>query len=304
MTRIVFFVLGCLLTVTGFGKAALAVSVFACEPEWAALAVEIGGNRVNAFSATSGAQDPHHITARPSLIARMRSADIAVCTGADLEAGWLPLLLRQASNPRVQPGMPGYFEAAQHVQMKEVPAMVDRRMGDVHAAGNPHLQADPRNLLTVGKALADRLSKIDPAGTAVYQTRFAAFQTRWQAAIQRWETAAAPLKGMPVLVQHKNMVYLLDWLGMREVAALEPIVGVEPTTTYLGEVLKAAAAAAPRMVLVAGYESDRPAQWVAGQAKMPAVVVPLTVGGVNGADTLEQTFDITIARLLAAASAR
>lgn len=269
MQRLLAVALACVVAaVAGFPAAAVAaVQVFACEPEWAALAKELGGERVSVFAATTGTQDPHHIQARPSLIARMRSADLAVCTGAELEAGWLPLRLRQASNPKVRPRSVGYLEAADYVQKREIPALVDRRLGDVHAAGNPHIQTDPRNFLPIAKVLADRLAQLDPAGAASYRTRLADFETRWRTSIQRWEAQAAPLKGVPVLGQHKNLVYLLDWLGLREVATLEPVPGVEPSMAYLTELLKTAAAASPRMVLVAAYESDRPAKWIAERAK-------------------------------------
>ncbi len=304
-SRIFFAALLAVLFGAAAGKpAAAAVQVFACEPEWAALAEVIGGARVDAFSATTGTQDPHHITARPSLIAQMRTADLVVCTGAGLESGWLPLLLRQASNPRVLPRSRGYMEVASLVTLREVPALLDRREGDVHAHGNPHIQTDPRHFLPIARALADRLSEIDAAGVAEYQKSLADFTARWNTAIARWQASALPLQGVPVMVQHKNLFYLLDWLGMREVGALEPVPGVAPTTGYLADVLRTSAAAQPRMVLLASYESDRPARWFSERARIPVVVLPLTVGGVRGADTLEAVFDEMIGRLLAGSGQR
>jgi len=283
--------------------AAAAVNVFACEPEWAALAEEIGGERVNTFAATTAKQDPHQIQARPSLIAKMRQADLVVCTGAELETGWLPLLVRQASNAKVQPGKSGYMEAAHYVQMKEIPTVLDRSLGDIHAAGNPHIQTDPRNLLPIAAALADRLSDIDPPGAQAYRARNADFAQRWREAIARWERAAAPLRGAPVLVQHRSWVYLVDWLGMREVAPLEPLPGVPPSAGYLAELLQKVEAASPRMTLVAAYQDDRPARWMAEHAKVPAVVLPYTVGGTPQSATLAGLYDDTVNRLLAGLSA-
>src|SRR5262252_9131061 len=147
------------------------LNVFACEPEWAALASEIGGDKVSVFTATTAKQDPHQVQARPALIAQLRSADLVVCTGAELEIGWMPVLLRQASNGRVQPGSPGYFEAAQQVRPLDLPTRFDRAEGDIHPAGNPHIQTDPRNIATVAAALARRLSEIDPADNAVIAQR-------------------------------------------------------------------------------------------------------------------------------------
>src|SRR5690349_43501 len=139
-------------------SAGAAVNVFACEPEWAALAKELGGDKVSAVSATTALQDPHQIQARPSLIARIRDADLLVCSGAELEIGWLPLLLTQSGNSRVQIGAPGYLEASQYVRKLEVPRVLDRSLGDIHAAGNPHIQTDPRNIAKVADVLAQRLA--------------------------------------------------------------------------------------------------------------------------------------------------
>src|SRR5512137_2010491 len=131
-----------------------ALRVLACEPEWGALALELGGNLVDVSVATSALQDPHQIQARPSLIARMRNADLVVCTGAELEVGWLPVLLQTAGNTRVQPGLPGYFEAATFVDMLDVPTQFDRAAGDIHPYGNPHIHLDPHNIARVASALS------------------------------------------------------------------------------------------------------------------------------------------------------
>src|ERR1051325_3627769 len=145
-----------------------ALSVFACEPEWAALAQELGGDKVTTFAATSALQDPHQVEARPSLIARMRNADLLVCSGAELEIGWLPLLLTQSGNDRVQVGSPGYLEASQYVRKLEVPRVIDRSIGDIHAGGNPHIQTDPRNIAKVAAVLTERLAQIDPTNAGTY----------------------------------------------------------------------------------------------------------------------------------------
>ena len=278
-----------------------ALRVFACEPEWAALAQELGGPLVEATSATTALQDPHQIQARPSLIARVRNADLVVCTGAELEAGWLPLLLQQSGNARVQPGQPGYFAAADQVRKLDVPASVDRSQGDVHAAGNPHIQTDPRNLAAVATALAARLQQVDAAQAAQYAQRGAAFQLKWQQAIARWTAQAAPLRGLPVVSQHKGYVYLYDWLGLREVAVLEPKPGVEPSAAHLQGLLATLKATPARMVISSAYQDAKPAEWLSRNAALPMVRLPFTVGGSEGAKDLFGLFDDTLARLLAAA---
>jgi len=282
-----------------FAAPALAVlNVFATVPEWGALAEELGGDNVKVYTATNALQDPHHVEAKPSLIARARNADLVVATGAELEVGWLPLVLLQAGNPKVQPGRPGYFEAAQHVTMLEKPARLDRAEGDVHPGGNPHIQTDPRNIGRVAGPLSARLAELDPVNAAFYQARYKAFAERWNAAIANWEKQAQPLRGVAILVQHKAFTYLEAWLGLKQVAALEPKPGVEPTTSHLTEVLATLQRQPVKMVIRAAYQSDRASQWIAERAKINAVVLPFTVGGDAAAKDLYGLFDDTIQRLL------
>jgi zinc/manganese transport system substrate-binding protein len=277
-----------------------ALNVFACEPEWGALAKELGGDLVNVSVATNAMQDPHQIQAKPSLIARARGADLVVCTGAELEVGWLPVLLQQSGNGKVQPGQPGNFAAADFVQKLEVPTRLDRSEGDVHAAGNPHIQTDPRNIGLVATALSARLQQIDAAHAADYAKAQASFAQRWQQAVARWTAQAAPLKGAPVVSQHKGYVYLYDWLGLKEVAILEPKPGIEPTASHLQQVLATLKATPARMIIYSAYQDPRAAEWLSTNAGIPAVKVPFTVGGSDRAKDLFGLFDDTVARLLAA----
>lgn len=277
-----------------------ALNVFATVPEWAALVTEIGGGRVTVYSATHGLQDPHRIEAKPSLIARARAAKLVVATGAELEVGWLPVVLRESGNRDIQPGQPGYFEAASVVRMLEVPKVLDRAQGDVHAAGNPHIQTDPRNILKVAMALSARLVELDPAETMVYKAALQEFAAKWQTSMARWERQASPLKGVPVLVQHSAFPYMIDWLGLKEVGTLEPKPGVEASGSYLAEVLARQATLPARMVLRPAYQYDTPSRWIAERARIPAVVLPFTIGGTPEATNLVALFDDTLQRLLAA----
>lgn len=274
-----------------------ALSVFATVPEWGALVQELGGEKVSVYVATNALQDPHHVEAKPSLIARARSADLVVATGAELEIGWLPLVTQQAGNPKIQPGKPGYFEAARYVTLLDKPTRLDRAEGDVHAAGDPHIQTDPRNILKVAQPLAAKLAEIDPANAAFYVDRQKVFSEKYGAAIRNWEKEGAVLRGVPIVVQHKGFTYLIAWLGMDQIAALEPKPGVEPTTSYLIEVLEIIKQKQPKMVLRAAYQSDRASQWIADRTKIPAVALPFTVGGDEQAKDLYALFDDTIGRL-------
>ena len=279
-------------------SAPAALKVFACEPEWGALARELGGERVEVYVATTALQDPHQIQARPSLIARARNADLLACTGAELEAGWLPLLLQQSGNARIQSGLPGHFMAADHVSKLEVPTQVDRSQGDVHASGNPHVQTDPRRLATIAQVMTERLQQVDPAGAAHYRQRGEDFQRRWSQALLRWNAQAASLRGVAVVSQHKGHAYLYEWLGLREVAVLEPRPGVEPGAAYLQQVLTTLKATPPRMTLYSAYQDARAADWLARQAGVPAVKIAFTVGGTPGAGDLFALFEDTLDRLL------
>lgn len=276
------------------------LEVFACEPEWAALTEVLAGDRAEVFSATTAQQDPHHIQARPSLIARLRQADLLVCNGAELETGWLPMLLRKANNPRVQPGQPGHFEAAEQVELLDKPERLDRSEGDVHAAGNPHIVTDPRRILQVAEALAQRLGQVDAASREHYQQRLAGFQRDWVAAIARWEAAAAPLRGRGIVVRHNDWRYLEEWLGLDRIASLEPKPGVPPSGAHLAEVLERVEARRPDMILYAAFQDDRAARWLAERSGVPVVELPYTVGGSPEAGDLFRLFGDTLQRLLGA----
>jgi zinc/manganese transport system substrate-binding protein len=278
---------------------ARALDVFACEPEWGALVTELGGDKVDVFVATTARQDPHQIQARPSLIARLRSADLVVCTGAELEIGWLPMLLRQGANGRVQPGTPGYFEAARYVRLLEVPTRLDRAEGDTHPSGNPHIQTDPRNIAAVAAPLAARMQQIDPTDAALIAGRAQNFAARWAAAMQRWQQQAAPLRGTPIATYHKGWAYLEDWLGLREAGTIEPKPGIPPSSQYLAQLVAELPARGVRGVIYAAYEDPRASEFVAQRIGAPAIMLPYTVGGSERARDLFGLFDDTVDRLAA-----
>ena len=275
------------------------LNVFACEPEWGALATEIGGDHVNVYNATVGGQDPHQVQARPSLIARARTANVAVCTGAELEVAWLPLIAQQSGNRRIVAGQAGLFETTSAVRLLERPASVDRSQGDLHAGGNPHIQTDPRNMIPVSRAMAQRFAQLDPANAQTYQTRQADFEHRWNVALTRWQQRATPLRGVSIAVQHHSWPYMLNWLGITEVVALEPRPGVPASAGYLAQVLQTLNTRPVRFVIRAAYEDPRSGDFINQRAHIPAVTLPFTVGGTPGATNLFTLYDDTITRLLA-----
>jgi zinc/manganese transport system substrate-binding protein len=279
--------------------ATAALKVFACEPEWAALTQELAGDKASVFSATTALQDAHHIQAKPSLIARVRNADLVICTGAELEIGWLPPLMRQSGNANIQPGAPGYLEASQFVQKLEIPKVLDRSLGDIHPGGNPHIQLDPRNIAKVAQVLGERLAQLDPANAAAYRARTADFLARWDSAIGRWEHEAAPLKGLSIIVYHKDMAYLNNWLGLRDVGSLEPKPGVPPTTAHLADLVERMRAAPAKLIVYMSYNSPQAAEFLSERTRLPAVMLPFSVGGSDKAKDLFGLFDDIVARLLA-----
>ena len=297
MKKIISFILSSIMLLVAL-PATAALNVFACEPEWASLADELGGERVKTVSATTAYQDPHHIEARPSLISKVRRADLLVCSGSELEVGWLPLLQRQASNAKVLPNSLGYFEASAMVERLDVPVQLDRSMGDVHAAGNPHVHLDPRRIQTIAKALHARLVEIDPDGKEYYQKRLNYFTQRWQQAINKWQQQAKTLKGKRMVVHHRDWVYLFDWLGIEIAGALEPKPGLPTTAGHLVSLKQSLLSKPATMIVYTAYQNPRGAKRFSQMTNTPAVELPYTVGGAENVNDLFSLFDVTIKRLI------
>lgn len=293
-------ILSSLLLLAATSSAMADLTIFACEPEWAALSLELGGDKVKVFSATTGLQDPHYIQARPSLIAKARRADLLVCTGAGLESGWLPLLQRKANNSSIQAGAEGHFIATDYVVMADIPTSLDRSQGDVHAAGNPHIQTSPINIDLVAKALTKRLQALDASNASFYHQRGLNFNQRWQAATDKWQQQARALKGLEVAVQHNSWPYLFDWLKLNQVAVLEAKAGVPPSINDLNNVLNQLKVTPAKIVIHAAYQPSKATDWLVDKTEITKVTLPFTVGGNKQSTDLFSLFDDTIARLLAA----
>jgi zinc/manganese transport system substrate-binding protein len=273
------------------------INIFACEPEWQSLSTEIGGDYVEAFSATSAQQDPHYIRAKPSLIAKIRKADLLICSGSDLEVGWLPILLSKAS-ANIQVGKVGYLMASDFVTKIDKPKILDRSMGDVHPNGNPHIHLDPHNILLVAKELNNRLGKIDPNNLQNYQRNYNNFVKKWKNSIQKWESMAPRLKGTKIVAHHKSFSYLLNWLELDELAILESKPGIAPTSSHLENLLIVLRKEPAKFIIRTPFDPKDASEWVSKKTGIKELILPFTVGGDKESKDLFTLFDSTIDSIL------
>jgi zinc/manganese transport system substrate-binding protein len=275
------------LMITVVPATSRALEVFACEPEWGALVGEIAGDVASVTTATTAFQDPHRLQAKPSLIAAIRKADLVVCSGADLEIGWLPLLLRRGGNAEV-------FMAADYVRKLEIPKVIDRSQGDIHPQGNPHIHLDPRNIRRVADALAEQLIRTEPQHAERFRARLDDFQQRWSDAMMRWDARAAGLAGMELASHHKSFSYLANWLDLEILATLESKPGIPPSGAHLARVLEQLSGKPPVGVIRTPYENEKPSLWLSERLSVPAVMLPYTIGGSPGVADLFELFDVSL----------
>jgi zinc/manganese transport system substrate-binding protein len=256
---------------------------------------------VQVQSLSRGIQDPHFVDANPTLAVKLRQADLLIDVGLDLEIGWLPPLVNQSRNPDIQPNGRRRLIAANYIHVLDVPTgPVDRSMGDLHPAGNPHFMDDPRAAVAVVAGIGKKLAELDPANAATYARRSADFQRRIDADLARWKAAFAPLRGRPIVAQHQTMSYLLDWTGLRAAGYLEPKPGVPPPPSHLADIVQVVKAQGVKAILVENYYDTRSADVVARHTGARVVLIPGDVNGVPGANTYEAYIE-TLVRLVSGA---
>jgi len=264
------------ITLFGFTAPAMALNIFTCEPEWAALAKEIAPT-AKIDSAATAYQDPHYVQARPSLIAKIRKADLLICSGAELEIGWLPALLMRSNNAKVSDPNKGLIYAAEHVERLDQLSKVDRSMGDVHAMGNPHVHLSPDAIATVAKVISQRLALIDADNASLYREAELNFQQRWQQSVKQWQVQSQALKGMQLLAYHTSYRYLFEWLSIEQIGDLEPKPGLAPTSGHLASLLELIKGKPAKAVVYTAYQDEKPAQWLSNKAKIHAQKLAFTV---------------------------
>jgi ABC-type Zn uptake system ZnuABC Zn-binding protein ZnuA len=284
-----------LTAAAGITQAASKLNVMTATQDIASLAREVGGDLVNADSIAMGYQDPHFVEPKPSFLLKLQKADLLVVVGLQLEIGWLPPLITQSRNPKIQVGAPGYLDMSQSCQILEIPTgQVTRAMGDVHPLGNPHYWLDPDNGRRIAKALAAKFSEMQPASAAAFAQRFADFDKRLSTAEKGWEAKMAPYRGRKVVTYHRSWPNFCERFGLVVVDYVEPKPGIPPSPSHTLEVINTMKREGIKLILVEPYfdlrAPNKIAQDVGGQV---AVLLP-SVGGVKQVTDYFQLFDYDI----------
>lgn len=248
------------------------------------IAKAVGGNRISATHIGEGYQDPHFIEAKPSFVLQLRNADVWAFVGLDLEVGWMPLLLDGARNPKIRPGGSGYVDASSVIPVLDRPrGEVDRSMGDVHAAGNPHYWLDPENGRRIARLFQAKFAQLDPAGAATYAANEKAFEAKLNAAEQAWQADLATIRGKPVVAWHTSWRYFAEYNKMNIVAFMEPKPGVPPSPSHLYEVIQTVKRTGAKAIVMEPFYERKMADLVAKQTGIKVLVLPPSVGGIPGA---------------------
>ncbi|WP_299198472.1 zinc ABC transporter substrate-binding protein [Thermocrinis sp.] len=271
------------------------LKVVATYPWIGELVKEVGKDRVSLYVIAKGTEDPHFVVPKPSHIAKMRDADLLIVQGASLEVGFLPPLLQQSNNPKIQPGRQGYLELSQFVELIEKPVNISRAMGDVHPEGNPHYQLDPHNIPPLARAIVERLCQLDSPNCSYYRGNLEDFLKRWNARLTEWDREFAKLKGIKVIQYHKLYDYLLQRYRTVLVGTLEPLPGIPPTGKHIEGLISQAQGV--KFILQDVYHEKRTAQFVAQRLNAKVVILPHDVGAVPEAKDLFSLFDEILRRL-------
>lgn len=275
--------------------------VITSTPDFAAIATEVGGDRVDVLSLAKGTQNPHFVDARPSFIVELNKADMLVEGGLELEIGWLPPLLLSARNPNLQPNAPGRVVAALNVPLLEVPTFrVDRSMGDVHPAGNPHFTLNPDNGKIVAETIAEALIRIHPQDAAVFQANLARFKNTLDAKIQQWVTQMEPFRGTKVVSYHRSYDYFIERFGLELASTVEPKPGVPPSPAHVEALTALMKAQGVRVVMLEPYYVRALPDVLSRETGAQVLILPTMPGGVPEVQTYVDLFQYNINALTAA----
>lgn len=307
MMRFRLLVVALALTAALPGGAAMAdakLNVVTTTEDLAALAREVGGDRIAVEAIAKGYQDPHFVEAKPSFILKLQKADLLIVVGRELEIGWLPPLIQQSRNARVQIGADGYLDASQGVRILEIPTgQITRAMGDVHPQGNPHYWLDPENGRAIAKTICDKLSQFRPADRAYFEQRLAAFGARLTDAVKTWTSRMAPYKGTKVVTYHRSFPNFADRFGLDIIGYVEPRPGIPPSPSHTFDLIQEMKRQNVKLILVEPYFDLKTPQSVANAVGGQVLVVPPSVGGVKEAADFFGLFDYDVTLLVNALKA-
>ncbi len=304
MQRVASILVGLCLFVLSSAAAEAKLKIFACFPEWQALAKQLGGDAVEVFVAVGPLINPDHVTVTPALIVALKEADLLVCTGADFEGEWLPGALKRANNPKLRQGRPGLFFARDFVEgqadskHEHAPGQANKQHDHLHEKGNPHVQGDPYRIRALAGRLGRRMIEIDRSEAKRYGANTKAFIRELGALIKTLEAEAAPLRGVNIAAQHEHSVYLLNWLKINSVAIVEPQVGVPPGPADLARIIEQVPRDNIKFIIHAAYEDPRPSAYVAERADIPLTKLPFTIGGTDDAKTYADFYRSSVRRML------
>jgi zinc/manganese transport system substrate-binding protein len=276
------------------------LNVVATLPDFGALAREIGRDKVEVTVMAKSTEDPHFVDARPSFVVQLRTADVLIEGGAELETGWLPPLLQNARNPKIEAGKPGRVIASQGIRLMNVPANVTRAAGDVHALGNPHFMTDPIIAKAVAQHIAQAFSTVDSANAASYDANYKKFETTINARLQEWGAALLPFKGQNVVAYHDSWPYFAHRFGVKIDIFLEPKPGIPPSPSHLAEVIDQMKAQKIKAIIVEPFQDRKVAEKVATATGAKVVEFCQFPGGLPGTDSYVKLIDALISRLAAA----
>jgi zinc/manganese transport system substrate-binding protein len=276
------------------------INVVATLPDFASLAREIGDDKITLTTLAKPTEDPHFVDARPSFVVGLRNADVLIDGGAELEIGWLPPLLQNARNPKIEVGKPGRVQAAQGIRLMNVPTNVTRAAGDVHALGNPHFTVDPIIAKAIAAHIAQSFAAVDPPNAAFYDANYKKFESTINAKLQEWGTKLLPFKGQNVVAYHDSWVYFAHRFGLNIDLFLEPKPGIPPSPSHLAEVIAQMKARHIKAILVEPYHNRKIAEKVAESTGAKVVDFTLFPGGLPDTDTYTKLIDVLVNRLTAA----
>lgn len=290
-----------LLTLLPAARAAAVINVVATTEDLASLAREVGGERVKVDALAKGYQDPHFVEAKPSFVFILNKADLLVAVGRELEIGWLPPLVLQSRNAKIQPGAAGYLDASLTARILEIPTgQVTRAMGDVHPQGNPHYWLDPGNGRRIAQALQARLSQLSPADAGYFAQRYADFDQRLGEAEKRWDAAMAPYRGTKVVTYHRSWPNFCERFGLDVIGYVEPKPGIPPSPAHTLELMATMKREGVKLLLVEPYFDEKTPNSIGRETGVPVLVLPPSVGGEKEITDYVKLFDHNVDAVLTA----